>query len=48
MAQTKKYELTDETKIVNGVTLYRIRALVAIAAIGVAAGDLGGWIERGW
>ena len=42
----KKYELTDETMVVGGVTLHRIRALVAIAAIGVAAGDLGGWIER--
>ena len=45
-SKQKKYELTDETKVVNGVTLHRIRALVAIAAIGVAAGDLGGWIER--
>ena len=42
----KKYELTDETMVVGGVTLHRIRALVAITAIGVAAGDLGGWIER--
>ena len=42
----KKYELTDETMVVGGITLHRIRALVAIAVIGVAAGDLGGWIER--
>ena len=40
-----KYEFTGETKVVSGVTLRRIRALVAIAAIGVNAGDLGGWIE---
>ena len=42
---TKKYEFTGEVKIEFGVKLHRIRALVAIAAIGVAAGDLGGWIE---
>jgi hypothetical protein len=46
MAETKKYELTAETKIEFGIKLHRIRALVAIAAIGVAAGDLGGWIEK--
>jgi carbonic anhydrase/acetyltransferase-like protein (isoleucine patch superfamily) len=43
----KKYELTDETKIFAGVTLYRIRALRDIPAHGVKAGDLGGWIEGG-
>lgn len=42
---TMKYEFTGEVKIEFGVKLHRIRALVAIAAIGVAAGDLGGWIE---
>ena len=41
-----KYEFTGETKVVFGVTLNRIRAVAAIAAFGVAAGDLGGWIER--
>ena len=41
-----KYEFTGETKIEFGVKLHRIRALVAIAAIGVAMGDLGGWIEK--
>lgn len=46
MTKNAKYEFTGETKKnVHGVTLHRIRALVAIAAIGVAAGDLGGWIE---
>ncbi|MBS0966169.1 hypothetical protein JK165_08730 [Acetobacter okinawensis] len=45
-APAKKYELTDETtKSWDGRTLYRIRALVAIASIDVAAGDLGGFIE---
>lgn len=42
---TKKYEFTGETKTHLGIKLHRIRALVAIAAIGVAVGDLGGWIE---
>ena len=41
----KKYELTDETREVDGVTLHRIRALVDIPRHDVKAGDLGGWIE---
>jgi carbonic anhydrase/acetyltransferase-like protein (isoleucine patch superfamily) len=41
-----KFEFTGETKVFFGVTLNRIRAVAAIAAFGVAAGDLGGWIER--
>ena len=41
----KKYEMTDKTKVVAGVTLHRIRALVDIAAFGIEAGDVGGWIE---
>ena len=43
---TKKYEFTGETKVFFGVTLRRIRALTAIAALGVSVGDLGGWIEK--
>lgn len=39
----KKYELTSETKVVSGKTLYRIRALVAFGD--VEAGELGGWVE---
>ena len=39
-----KFDFTDETKIVNGVTLRRIRYLKSFADIG--AGDLGGWIEK--
>ena len=40
----KKYELTNETKVVFGTTLYRIRALIAFGNVSV--GDLGGWIEK--
>ena len=40
----KKYELTNETKVVDGRTLHRIRALVAFGDVQV--GDLGGWIEK--
>lgn len=40
----KKYELTTETKVVSGHTLYRIRALVAFG--NVDTGELGGWIEK--
>ncbi|MEH8039113.1 hypothetical protein P9109_12200, partial [Gallibacterium anatis] len=45
----KKYELTDEYIEIGFVTkikLYRIKALVTIASIGVSAGDLGGYIEK--
>ena len=41
----KKYELTDETKGIGGITLHRIRALMDISRYGVRAGDIGGWIE---
>ena len=41
----KKYELTDETKEIWGITLHRIRALMDISRYGVRAGDIGGWIE---
>ena len=40
----KKFELTTETKAVLGITLHRIRALVAFGS--VKAGELGGWIEK--
>ena len=42
-----KFETTGETKEWLGRTLHRIRAVADIAAIGVAAGALGGWIEKG-
>ena len=42
-----KYEFVpgDEITIAPGRTVKRIRALIAIAAFGVAPGDLGGYIE---
>ena len=39
----KKYEFTGETKIVAGVTLKRIRALISFGF--VAKGEIGGFIE---
>lgn len=48
----KKNELTDETKVVMGHTLHRIRALKSFRAgteddtIDVDNGDSGGWIEQ--
>jgi len=42
----KKYELTENTKIVDGTTLYQIKALIDIFERGVKIGDLGGYIER--
>lgn len=41
----KKYELTSETKMVCGITLHRIRALIDIKRWNVKSGDMGGWIE---
>lgn len=38
-----KYELTEETKIVDGITFKRIRYLIDLPEI--HAGDLGGWVE---
>ena len=40
----KKYEMTSETKIVNGVTLHRIKALISFGDI--HEGDIGGFIEK--
>ena len=42
--EVKKYELTSETKVFLGKTLYRIKALVQFG--NVNAGDLGGWVEK--
>ena len=42
----KKYELTDETKGIGGITLHRIRALRDIPSVKVKSGALGGWIEK--
>ena len=39
----KKYELTNETKVINGVELHRIKALESFGS--VEKGELGGWIE---
>lgn len=43
---TDKYEFTGETKVVLGITLRQIRALIAIPLSGVSVGDVGGWIEK--
>lgn len=40
-----KYELTYETKVVDGHTLHRIRAVQDMPLHNVKAGDLGGWVE---
>ena len=39
----EKYELTSETKVINGVKLHRIKALESFGR--VEKGELGGWIE---
>lgn len=44
MSDEKKYELTGETREVDGVTVYRIRALRTIR-LRADAGDLGGWVS---
>ena len=44
METTKKYELSNITIEINGVTLHRIKALKDFSD--VKAGDLGGWVEK--
>lgn len=44
--RNEKYEATGETKEWLGRTLYRIRAVAEIAALGISIGQLGGWIEK--
>ena len=44
MKATKKYELSNETIKIDGITLYRIKALKDFSD--VKAGDLGGWVEK--
>jgi len=38
-----KYKLTDETKVIGGTTLHRIKAIKTFGD--VTEGDLGGWVE---
>ena len=38
-----KYELTNETIVINGITLYRIIALKSF--LNITKGDLGGYVE---
>ena len=42
----KKFELTDETIMVEERTLHRIRALIDIKGTFVRKGDLGGFLEK--
>ena len=44
MSENKKFRLTDNTKIIHGITLYQIMAISSFA--NVEKGDLGGWIEK--
>lgn len=44
MKRMKKYELTEETSEVAGLTLHRIKAVAALNNI--SAGELGGFIEK--
>ena len=43
----KKYELTDETKVIDGHALHRIKALKDFTVRDriIKEGDVGGWIE---
>ena len=38
-----KYKITDETKVVNNITLHRIECVTAFGD--VICGEKGGWIE---
>ncbi|WIM84919.1 hypothetical protein QP020_02495 [Gallibacterium anatis] len=41
-----KYQLTENSIVLNNRKLYQIKALKDLPEIGVKAGDLGGWIEN--
>lgn len=44
----KKFVLSSESCVVNGVTLYRVQAVrdfLTSGEVPVAAGELGGWVE---
>ena len=41
----KKYEFTDETKIIDGAVLRRIRAVRDIPEMGVRVGTIGGFLQ---
>lgn len=43
----KKFELVlSDKKVVFGITLYRIKALIEIERFNVKPGDLGGFLEK--
>ena len=44
MKTTKKFKLTDDTIVIDGITLHRIKALKDFSD--VKSGDFGGWIEK--
>lgn len=44
LEKNKKYTLTTESKIVSGIKLFRIEALISFGKITI--GDKGGWIEK--
>lgn len=48
--EVKKYRLTDETRVQNGVTLHRVEYLRTLSAADgeayVTPGQKGGWIEK--
>ena len=41
---TKKFKLTDDTIVIDGITLHRIKALRSFG--NVIKGSLGGWVEK--
>ena len=41
---TKKFKLTDDTIVIDGITLHRIKALRSFG--NVIKGNLGGWVEK--
>ena len=41
---TKKFKLTDDTIVIDGITLHRIKALRSFG--NVTKGNFGGWVEK--
>lgn len=54
LVKEKHFELTEETRNLNGLTLYRVKCIADVEKFDLTAGTLGGWVEhesninKGW
>lgn len=54
LVNEKHFELTDITRNLNGITLYRVKCIADVEKLDLTAGTIGGWVEhasninKGW